>query len=199
MEFDEVVRNRRMSRDFNDTLISHALIDELLDAVRYSPSAGFTQGFRFLVLTEENARFSFFKITSDELWLESSDSKMITNAPVIIIPFCLKSEYINRYSQTDKLISHNNENFMEVQGTAFWITDLSFATMILLLNAENLGLGALFFAIHNNLDKLKSHFNIDGDADLIGAVAVGYKSGVNRQTARTKLKKSEIIKFNSWN
>ena len=50
MEFQEVVRRRRMVRDYSDEPVDPAVIDlALANAVR-APSAGFSQGWAFLVL-----------------------------------------------------------------------------------------------------------------------------------------------------
>lgn len=198
MEFSELVATRKMTREFSDVQVEASLISELLEVVRYSPSAGFTQGFRFLVLTDSDVRKSFFKTTSDKNWLDNPDSSKITTAPVIVIPFSLPETYIERYNQPDKLKAHRNANFIEANETPFWLTDMAFATMLLLLRAEDLGLGALFFAIHGGIDNLKESLNIPESASLIGAVAVGYKSETGQRHLRKRLSADQLVKYNSW-
>ena len=51
MEFDEVVRKRRMVRNYDpDRPVPAAVVDRLLDHAIRAPSAGFSQGWGFLVL-----------------------------------------------------------------------------------------------------------------------------------------------------
>ncbi|HSI93129.1 MAG TPA: nitroreductase family protein, partial [Jiangellaceae bacterium] len=50
MEFQEVVRRRRMVRNFADRPVEPAIVDRLLANAIRAPSAGFSPGWAFLVL-----------------------------------------------------------------------------------------------------------------------------------------------------
>ena len=50
MEFQEVVRRRRMVRSFEPRPISPDVVDRILENALHAPSAGYTQGWAFLVL-----------------------------------------------------------------------------------------------------------------------------------------------------
>ena len=50
MEFDEVVRRRRMVRAFAPDPVDPQVVDDLLDRARRSPTAGNSQAIEFLVL-----------------------------------------------------------------------------------------------------------------------------------------------------
>ena len=54
MEFSEVVRRRHMVRRFTDEPVSADSLDRILRNVMRGPSAGFSQGQAFLVLTGED-------------------------------------------------------------------------------------------------------------------------------------------------
>jgi nitroreductase len=56
MEFETVVRRRRMVRNFADTPVEAATLARLLDLARHAPSAGFTQGQAFVVVTDAVTR-----------------------------------------------------------------------------------------------------------------------------------------------
>ncbi len=56
MEFADVIRRRRTIRSFTTEPLPEGLLDRLLAAAGRAPSAGFSQGFSFLVL--ESARNS---------------------------------------------------------------------------------------------------------------------------------------------
>ena len=54
MEFSEVVRRRHMVRRFTDEPVSADSLDRILRNAMRGPSAGFSQGQAFLVLTGED-------------------------------------------------------------------------------------------------------------------------------------------------
>src|SRR5262245_2803777 len=56
MEFVEVVKKRRMVRNFTSEPVDPAAIDRILDLARRAPSAGNTQGQSFVVVTEQALR-----------------------------------------------------------------------------------------------------------------------------------------------
>ena len=56
MEFAEVVRKRRMVRHFKPDPIDPATLDELMRLTERAPSAGFTQGQSFVLVTEPGMR-----------------------------------------------------------------------------------------------------------------------------------------------
>ena len=50
MEFQEVVARRRSVRNYQDRPLPPGLLDRMLANAVWAPSAGFTQGWAFLVL-----------------------------------------------------------------------------------------------------------------------------------------------------
>ncbi|MGA8845798.1 MAG: nitroreductase family protein, partial [Nocardioides sp.] len=50
MDFTDVVRRRRMVRSYTDEPVDPALVDRALENATHAPSAGFSQGWGFLVL-----------------------------------------------------------------------------------------------------------------------------------------------------
>ncbi|NUO59642.1 MAG: nitroreductase family protein, partial [Hamadaea sp.] len=51
MEFADVVRRRRMVRQFEDRPLAPEVVERILATALRAPSAGFAQGWEFLVLT----------------------------------------------------------------------------------------------------------------------------------------------------
>ena len=66
MEFPEVVRKRRMVRHFAADPIDPAAIDRILDAAKHAPSAGFTQGQFFVVVTTAETKQAIAKLCGEE-------------------------------------------------------------------------------------------------------------------------------------
>ncbi len=152
-----------MTREFTTEPIDPALIDELLDTARRAPSAGFSQGIHFVVLSGARCD-DFWRITDgDEYYADRRPDLM--NAPIIVLPFAVAGEYTARYSEPDKIafgLSDKAANWP----VPFWITDVSMACQNLLLLVEERGLGALYFGVSRNAAELFAELGVpDGRAD----------------------------------
>ena len=67
MEFAEVVRRRRMVRDYDpDRPVPPEVRERLLEHAIRAPSAGFSQGWAFLVLESPEERDRFWAATTDD-------------------------------------------------------------------------------------------------------------------------------------
>ena len=67
MEFQDVVRRRRMVRSYTDEPVDPAVVDRALANAIRAPSAGFSQGWAFLVLDRPEDVRRFWAATSDDL------------------------------------------------------------------------------------------------------------------------------------
>ena len=170
MELAEVLRRRRMCRNFREEAGAPELVDRLLDRARRAPSAGNTQGWSFLVLEGREQLDAFWKVESDPDWRDTLPG--VLKAPVIVVPLCSVQRYLDRYSEPDKIAAGMTE--AESWPAPFWVTDVSFATMILLLAVVDEGLGALFFGLRGAPEDLRSAFGIPRGWQAIGAVAIGW-------------------------
>ena len=67
MDFQEVVRRRRMVRDYDaDRPVPAEVRERLLENALRAPSAGFSQGWGFLVLEAAEDRNRYWSATADE-------------------------------------------------------------------------------------------------------------------------------------
>src|SRR4051794_34597910 len=66
VEFTEVVRRRRMLRRYDpDRTVPDELLTRLLGLVAFAPSAGFSQGWDFVVLRDREARADFWSSSAE--------------------------------------------------------------------------------------------------------------------------------------
>ena len=56
MEFVDVLRRRRMVRNYTDEPVSHEALDRITRRARHAPSGGFSQGLRMVVVTDPDTR-----------------------------------------------------------------------------------------------------------------------------------------------
>ena len=198
MEFDEVVRRRRMVRSYDpdrpvppeirDTLIRHAL---------RAPSAGFSQGWGFLVLEEPGDRDLYWSTTATgdapDGWL----ARMRT-APLIIIPMSNKSVYLDRYAQADKGWTDRDEARWPVP---YWDIDTGFAALLIHLTAVDRGLASCFIGLPaDRVAGFRAAFGVPAAFTPIGALTVGYGAPDKRSPSlrRGHRPVDEVVHHGRW-
>jgi nitroreductase len=166
MEFQEVVRRRRMVRNFEDRPIPDETLERILGNAVRAPSAGFSQGWAFLVLEgDEKRRFH------DVTYPGHADLG-VCRAPVLIVCLSHKNAYLDRYAEADKGWTDRDEARWPAP---YWDIDTGFAALLMLLTAVDAGLGALFFGISpERIPTFRKKFGVPEAYHPIGAVAIGY-------------------------
>jgi nitroreductase len=200
MDFQEVVRRRRMVRSFEPAPIPAAVLERILANGLHAPSAGFTQGFAFLVLEGEEQTERFWSVTfAGEERRRTFAYPRLFDAPVLVIPLSSKEAYLDRYAEADKGVDDRRESFWPVP---YWHIDTGFATMLMLLTAVDEGLGALFFGIFpEHLGPFRSEFGVPDAFTPIGALALGYPGGDDARSpslARGRKSLDEVVHRGNW-
>jgi len=175
MEFTDVIRRRRMIRAFTTQPLPEGLADRLLAAAARAPSAGFSQGFSFLVLEGAEQGAPFWRLIFAQL--EQEDDAAIrpmvdamSQAPLVIVPLASKDVYLDRYAEPDKGWTDRDEARWPVP---YWYIDTGFASLLILLAAVDQGLGAVFFGPPEFAD-FRAEFGVPQEWTPIGAIAIGY-------------------------
>lgn len=173
MEFQEVVRRRRMVRRFDGRPIPPEQLRRVLETARHAPSAGFSQGFDFVVLETPDDVDWFLETTEDPSDPEpfpGRDSGV--RPPVIVLPFADKAAYLARYSLPDKIEFGMDK--AENWPVRFWTVDTGMAILMILLAAVDEGLGAWYFGITQGEAEVRRVLRVPESSDLLGVVALGY-------------------------
>ncbi|MGW4111134.1 nitroreductase family protein [Actinosynnema sp. NPDC004786] len=194
MEFQDVVRRRRMVRRFTDEPVSDESVRRILRNALRGPSAGYSQGQAFLVLRgEERTRF----YDSVRLWTVES----VRTAPVLVVAFAVKDAYLDRYAEPDKGWTDRSESRWPVP---FWYVDTGMAVLLALQTAVDEGLGAVYFGIGaDDFDRLREEFGVPADHVPIGAIAIGHgdedeiAEGASPRT-RKRRPFEEAVRFGHW-
>ncbi|MGH9067765.1 MAG: nitroreductase family protein [Acidimicrobiales bacterium] len=173
MELDQAVRRRRMVRAFADRPVAPEVVDRILDRARHAPSAGYSQGFDFLVLEGASQTSVLWEAVSTPDWRSTSDRwPGLSAAPVVVLPLAHEQAYLDRYSEPDKAAAGLQE--AESWPVPFWLVDTSFATMLVLLGAVEEGLGACFFGLFRGQEEALTALGVPAGHRPIGAVALGW-------------------------
>ena len=175
MEFQDVVRRRRMVRRFTDEPVAPEAVDRLVRNAVRAPSAGFAQGWSFLVLTEPDDVARFWAATSPERPERSMSAWLagMRTAPVLVVVLTSKDVYLDRYAEDDKGWADRDENRWAVP---YWHVDAGMAALLILQTAVDEGLGACFFGIPGeHLDGFREAFGIPQAYAPVGAITVGHR------------------------
>jgi len=197
MEFQDVVRKRKMVRSFEDRPVPHELVERMLANAQRAPSAGFSQGWGFLVLEgkDETARYW------DALWPKEQRADWrwpdLFNAPVLIICLANKKQYLERYAEPDKGWTDMDEGRWPVP---YWHIDTGMAALLALLTAVDAGLGAVFFGVFDQR-KLRETFAIPEEYTAVGVIATGYPKTKDRPSPSLKRghrPAADVVRRGKW-
>jgi nitroreductase len=198
MEFQDVVRRRRMVRNFEDRPIPSDVLDRILANALHAPSAGFSQGWAFVVLEGPAETARFWDSTFDHEHPEEFTYDGLFRAPVVIVCLSHKQAYLDRYAEPDKGWTDKSESHWPVP---YWDIDTGFASLLMLLTAVDAGLGALFFGIFpDRVDGVRDTFGIPGAYTPIGAIAVGYAAPDRRSPSleRGRRPAEQVVHRGEW-
>lgn len=175
MEFTEVVRSRRMVRNYDpDRVVPQEVLERVLGNAVRAPSAGFSQGWDFVVLTDPADRDAFWDVTTDPDAEPDSWLRGIRHAPCLILCCSNKGAYLSRYAEPDKGWTDQDEARWPVP---YWDIDTGMASLLMLLTAVDEGLGGLFFGVPPaHLDNVRTAFGIPDDRNVVGVVSIGYRA-----------------------
>jgi FMN reductase [NAD(P)H] len=104
MEFSEVVRRRRMVRNYDpDKPVERESLERIAAAAQRAPSAGFSQGQRLVIVTEPARRQRIADICHEPDYVAAGFDPWVSRAPALIIPTVSEQIYHARYQEPDKI------------------------------------------------------------------------------------------------
>jgi nitroreductase len=201
MEFSDVVRRRRMVRRYTDEPVDPAVVDLALRNATRAPSAGFTQGWSFLVLdTPEDVDRYWDIFVGDEEWEADGWLRGMRTAPVLILPCASKAAYLSRYAEDDKGWTDEDEARWPMP---YWYMDTAMAVMLILQTAVDRGLGGCYFGIPPRHDaEVRRAFGVPDGWDPIGVVSLGHPAATGgakgSPSRRTRKPLEEIVHRGTW-
>lgn len=191
-----------MTRSFRPDALAPDRLRRVVAAALAAPSAGFAQGVDLLVLTDPAARERFWAVTTDPAWRERSGSSSgLLCAPALVLPVAEPAAYRRRYAAADKAAALLAGRAPEDWPVPYWLIDAAFAAMLVLLAAEDEGLGALFFQLHREHADVLSDLGLPADRSLIGALALGEPEARQPGASPTRVPRrsaEEALHWESW-
>lgn len=196
MDFETVVRRRRMVRNFTDEPVDSAALERILAAGRRGPSAGFSQGQDFIVVTQQDLKDEIARICHEGEYVRSGFDPFISKAQVLIVPCTNEMTDHRRYQQPDKVDKDGKEIEWPVP---YWFMDVGCAVMLLLLAVVNEGLAA-GFAGGKDLDAFRRLLTIPDEVTPVGVIPIGHPAPDKRSGSlkRGKRPTHEVVHHEEW-
>ncbi len=189
-----------MVRKYSPEPVDAAVLDRVLANALRAPSAGFTQGWAFLVLDTPEDVARYWQVTAGERLAEpDSWLRGMMTAPVVIVPLTHKEAYFARYAEPDKQRGASAEQAWPVP---YWHMDTAMASLLMLLTAVDEGLGACFFGLpRDRTDAFREAFGVPGSHMPIGAVTLGHRiedTGSPGSARRARRPVEEVVHRGRW-
>jgi nitroreductase len=173
-------------------------VERILANAQRAPSAGFSQGWAFLVLEGTDQTQAYW----DAVWPAAADAfrwQDLFKAPLLIVCLSNKQAYLDRYAEPDKGWTDRSEAHWPAP---YWDIDTGMAALLILLTAVDAGLGALFFGVPpQKIASLRAAFGIPDELSPIGTVAVGYpktNDPPSPSLARGHRPTADVIRRGHW-
>ncbi|WP_425802358.1 nitroreductase family protein [Desulfitobacterium sp. Sab5] len=177
----EQIKKRRSIRKYLDKPVEDEKIIQILESARLAPSGSNTQPWHFIVVKSELTRQKLAEVSHNQKWLLS--------APIFIV--CI-ADIRSRIEDNVEISLDENSPELELKQI---IRDTSIAIEHIVLEAENIGLGACWVAWFTQ-DEIRPILNVPSDKYVVSIITLGYANEKPKERPRKKLE--EIIHNEIW-
>ncbi len=202
MEFQQVVDRRRMIRNYAERPVDPAIVERALRNATRAPSAGFSQGWAFVLLDTPGDVRRYWESATPPEQLAAPDRWLtgMLRAPVVVVPCSSKAAYLDRYAEPDKGWADRDDRRWPVP---YWHLDTAMASLLILQTVVDEGLGALFFGIPvDRLDDVRRELAIPDTHDPIGAITIGHLADdagpAGSTSTRRRVPLDELVHRGGW-
>jgi len=186
-----------MVRNFQPTKISKGTVDKILGLALHAPSAGFSQGWAYVVVTDEKVKKQVGELQGEsDFYAGKRFHRFISEAPALIVACASEKMYHDRYREPDKL----NEDGTEIEWpTPYWYFDIGCASMLILLSAVNEGLAAAFTGVFRVAD-MKKLLGIPDHFHPVGVISIGHPATDKKSPSlkRGRRPPDEVVHYEHW-
>jgi nitroreductase len=162
VELTEILARRRMVRAYRSDPVPRDAIERIVATVRRAPSAGFSQGQRLLVVTEQETRDRIGDMLGSRQW--------VSEAPVLIVVGVREDDYHERYAKPDKLVEGQEIEWP----VPYWHFDAGAAAILILLAAIDEGYAAGLFGVFvEAMAPFKQLLTIPDDVAVTCCITIG--------------------------
>jgi len=165
----EAIKKRQSVRSYQDKEIPEDVLQQVLEAGRLAPSASNKQGWKFIVIKDEDLR--------KKLVPACKNQKFVGEAPVAIAGCGTNPDYV----------MSNEEHAYSI--------DLAIALDHMSLEAASLGLGTCWIGAFYQ-DQVKEILGVPESVRVVNLLTLGYPEKLGPKTGRKPL--SEIVCYDKY-
>jgi nitroreductase len=162
-------------------------VRRVIDLAQHYPSAGFSQGVAFVVITDP-----------ERVGRVRELNRLRGDAPVLVVPCVSEKLYHDRYHEADKLRPDGTEIDWPIP---YWHFDAGCASLLILLGAVDEGLAA-YLAGAFRPDLLRKELEIPDHFVPVGVVSIGYpdyeRHVPSPSLARGRRSSSQVVHYEKW-
>ncbi len=171
MDFQEIIAGRRSIRRYQEKEVPDALIDRVLEAVRWAPSGGNIQPWEVIVVRDPQTK----KALQETLAGYNPARKAVVNAPVLLV-LCGKVKIPETYSH----------EVVTKFGDWWFMFHLGIAAQNLCLAAHALNLGTVMVGFFDH-DKAKEILKVPEAYEVVLMTPLGYPATTPKPPPRREI------------
>lgn len=163
MDVFECIKERRSIRDFEDTAVPHALIEEIVETAAFAPSWKNTQIARYIVVESRDK----IDLLAEQcvMGFASNTATMKRAASLVLVTM------VNGRSGFDR-----DGSFSTSKGDRWEMFDAGIATQTFCLAAHAKGLGTVILGVFDEI-KVEELLGLPEGQQLAAIIALGYPKG----------------------
>ncbi len=195
MEFADVVMKRRAVRRFRDGGVEREVIERIARLAQRTPSAGFSQGQRLVVVTDPALRRRVAAACGEDEYADEY-GRWISTCAAQFVPCVSEEVYHRRYREADKIQPDGTEIAWPIP---YWWVDIGATMMVIMLAATEAGLASGFAGLDDPAE-LQAALGIPAEFVPIGVMPVGRPLPDVRSPSlkRGWLPFEEFARFDGW-
>jgi nitroreductase len=193
-----------MVRSFTDAPVSPDAVERIIDIARRGPSAGYSQGVEFIVITDPEARAELGAAPSGRRHAARIPN-FVAQAPVVVVICTSEEIYTTRYAEADKRTARGASPDAVFWMVPYWHVDAGAAMMLLLLAtvAEGLGAGVAGVMGAAGQHRIRRLLGMPESYTAVAVVAIGHPAPDARKFAgsaatRKRRPQEEIVHRGRW-
>lgn len=188
-----------MVRNYTDEPVDPSVIERIVSAGVKAPSAGFSQGQRFVVVTDPDQRQAVAQAGGEELYVADGFAPWISRAPVHVVICVDKHAYLDRYSEPDKAGTDGERSTEDDWEVPFWWVDAGASMMAILYAAVDEGLAAGFLGAQA-FEALHATLGIPENVSIVGICTIGHPAPDRRSGSLKRGWKAtpEVVRWQHW-
>jgi nitroreductase len=172
MEIHRAIQTLGSTKKYLDKEIDWAKLTDILDSIKYTPSAGEIPNWKLLVVKDKKTRKEIAKVSADQLWIAS--------APVLLV-------VCNDQSEMERMFK-DKADYYSTQSCAAGIQNI-------LLMANSVGVDHAWVRTFN-AERIRSILKIPEEIKIDALITLGYADERERKPRKTESR--NVVYFEEW-